>query len=120
MVNTPEWDSDFFAQIQSTQDLLSKELNICLVLVNSYCKEITLPSSLPLICHEAESSKANCLDYYMNLIKQISNGKQISICTCPKGLYSTILQSSIKNNGPLYLIAGRTENLFQLIRVSIC
>lgn len=103
--------SDFFAQLQSAQDLLSERLGTCLVLINAQGKELTLPSRLPLICHNHESPTFHCLDCHAHLIARLAPALDFVTERCPYGLYVTALETSIRaDDGPLYLLAGRTAD----------
>lgn len=115
--------SDFFAQMQSAQDLLAERLEICLVLVNREGQETTLPSALPLLCNEHERSRNGCPDCHLQLIAQLSPSRDAVRGTCPNGLHLAALQTSIRtDDGGLYLLAGRTadrahlENQIDLLR----
>lgn len=98
--------SEFFAQLQVAQDLLADQLRSCLVLVDQDAKEITLPSRLPLFCNEQKG----CARCQVQFIAQPDRVGDSQLIHCPNGRYVLVMETSIRTeNGPLYLLAGRTE-----------
>lgn len=97
--------AEFFAQLQSAQDLLSERLGVCIVLIDAHGNEITLPSGLPLVCNQHKES-ARC---HAGLIAQLGSADEFLLSRCPNGLCTTVIETSIRtDDGPLYLLAGRT------------
>lgn len=103
--------SEFFAQLQSAQDLLADQLGICLVLVDREGNEVTLPSGLPLVCHQHEDVRFGCLASHAGLIGQLSPSRECAAQRCPYDLRVAALETSIRTDaGYLYLLAGRTAD----------
>lgn len=98
------------ASIQHLQDLLSKKLDLCLVITDYKAIEITLPSNLPLVCSKNEQSNS-CKKFHLDLIASYKRENCEDIIQCPKGLYLNIFQTSFSHStNPIYLISGRTPN----------
>ncbi len=101
--------SDFFAHLQSAQDILAESLGICLVLVDSNAREVTLPSALPVVCNEHK----DCARVHAQYINQLSS-EQGEIIRCPNGRHVIVLKTSIETDEEnLYLLAGRTTSRAQ-------
>jgi DNA-binding CsgD family transcriptional regulator len=101
--------SEFFAQLQSAQDLLAEQLSVCLVLVDRDGREVTLPSGLPLVCHQHEGDRSGCEACHAGLIRQLSPAREYVARPCPQKLFVAALETSIlTEDGTLYLLAGRT------------
>lgn len=98
--------AEFFAQLQSVQDLLADRLDVCLVLIDPNGHEVTLPSRLPLICNHHDSRKC-----HTRLVAQVGSECECPLQQCPDGLYVAVIETSIRtDDGSLYLLAGRTTD----------
>lgn len=101
--------SEFFAQLQSAQDLLAERLGVCLVLVDREGREMTLPSGLPLLCYEHEDPKYRCVECHATLISKLPPDREYVAGFCPYGMYQMAIPTSIRtDDGDLFLLAGRT------------
>lgn len=108
--------ADLFAQLQQLQDHLADRSGLCLVLMDSRGKELTIPSRLPLTCTN-ESHQASCLSEIRQLTKKCRKQEDAVIQQCSYGFYIFGLKTSIKTaEGEVYLIGGRTTDLVRINR----
>lgn len=102
--------AEFFAQLQSVQDLLADRLEVCLVLISQQGHEVTLPSRLPLICNQHKNSS----ECHAGFVAQLGAGDEHLLHRCPNGLHVAVFKTSIRtDDGNLYLLAGRTTDRFR-------
>jgi DNA-binding CsgD family transcriptional regulator len=91
------------------QDLLSDRLHISMMLLDDQLREFTLPSSIPLICHERLDFDACCRECAAEGIKRLADGEKSSVLyDCPNGFTLFVLRTGIICARPLYLLAGRS------------
>jgi DNA-binding CsgD family transcriptional regulator len=99
------------SNIQLLQDLLSDRMNISIVLVDDKLREFTLPSRIPLVCHERLSFDGHCKECAATSVGKLAGDERASVLyVCPNGFALFVLRTNVICERPLYLIAGRSAD----------